>query len=83
MYTADDLKNVLGLLEFAWQNGGVRSEGQGVAFSNLRVKTQQLLNPNPAAPTPPAGDEKKKKGDCCGGEKKEEKKPDGPPKAGG
>ena len=89
-YTTDDYRNVLNMIEFAWQGGAVRSEAQAIALNNLKVKTQQLLNPKPAATTPPAGDEKKKCGKCggdcgdcgnCGDKGKEEKKPDGPPKA--
>lgn len=78
MFTKEDLGSILGMIEFTWQNGGVRSEAQAMAVHNLKAKVQQLLNPRPVtAPAP----EKKKKGDCCGDEKKEEKKPDGPPKA--
>lgn len=81
MYTADDLNNVLGLIEFAWREGGVRSEAQASAFHNLKNKTQQLLNPQPTAPTSPAAGGKKGKDDCCGGKHKEPKeKPKGPPK---
>ena len=89
MYTADDLNTILGMIEFTWQGGGVRSEAQAMAVHNLKAKTQQLLNPKPTAPTSPAGGEKKcgkcggNCGDCgnCGDKGKEEKKPDGPPKA--
>ena len=95
MFTKEDLGSILGMIEFTWQGGGVRSEEQAMAVHNLKAKTQQLLQ-NPAAlaalsaPTPPAGDEKKKCGKCggncgdcgnCGDEKKHQKKPDGPPKA--
>lgn len=81
-YTTDDYRNVLNMIEFAWQGGAVRSEAQAIALNNLKVKTQQLLNPKPAAPIPPAGGHKKKGDDCCGGEHKEPKeKPKGPPKA--
>ena len=90
VYTTDDYRNVLNMIEFAWQGGAVRSEAQAIALNNLKVKTQALLQPKPAAPAPAAGDEKKKCGKCggdcsdcgnCGGEKKEVKKPKGPPKA--
>lgn len=81
-YTTDDYRNVLNMIEFAWQGGAVRSEAQAIALNNLKVKTQQLLNPKPAAAAPAGGGEKKKD-PCCGDEKKEEKKPDGPPKAAG
>jgi hypothetical protein len=70
----------LGLLDFAWREGGVRSELQGRAFASLRVKTEQLLNPAPAAPAP-TPTEKKEDKDCCGGEKEKDKTPPkGPPK---
>ncbi len=81
-YTADDYSNVLGLIEFAWREGGVRSEAQASAFHGLKMKTQQILNPQPTAAPAPAGG--KKKDDCCGGEHKgkEVEKPKGPPQAG-
>ncbi len=79
-YTTDDYRNILNMVEFAWQGGAVRSEAQAIALNNLKVKTQQLLQPKPAAATPPAGDEKKKK-DCCGDKDKTKKQPPGPPKA--
>ncbi len=53
MFTKEDLGSILGMIEFTWQNGGVRSEAQAMAVHNLKAKVQQLLNPKPAAPTPP------------------------------
>ncbi len=92
VYTSDDYNNVLGMIDFTWANGGVRSEAQAIALNGLKVKTQALLQPKPAAPPPPPGDEKKKCGKCggdcadcgdCGGEKKVVEKPKGPPKVKG
>ncbi len=90
VYTPDDLNNVLGMIDFTWQNGGVRSEAQAMALNGLKMKTQQMLNPQPAAPPPPLGGEKKKCGKCggdcadcgnCGDKAKAQEKPKGPPKA--
>lgn len=80
MFTKEELGTILNMIDFTWQNGGVRSEPQAMAFNRLKVKTENMLkNPLPEVPAPTPG----KKDDCgnCKDKKKPVKKPDGPPKA--
>ena len=93
MFSKEELGTILNMIDFTWQNGGVRSEPQAMAFNRLKVKTQNMIeNPPPEIPVTPTPAEKPKKkcgkcgGDCgncgdCGNKKKLVEKPKGPPEA--
>lgn len=47
MFSSQDIKTIIGLVQIAWQTGNVRSPQEGAVLQQLTARCQQALAPQP------------------------------------